>query len=1037
MSTPVGAVRADNPQRGVKRATPGNPTHVPGQLPGFRGRSVDPGAAVKAPKLRNGNLNNETSNIRIPYSRIVPLEFLSSYQGRLGPGDVIFTHKYPPGFLSARADFNNATLGVNTLSRVIGLDGLNRLLMQSGPNGWRLGENVLEARDPMEIFRSDHSFGLSVLREYHLDGVVISNDEPGAFTSSGSRDNAIFNVAIQGPVEVNNGFLKYEHENDSGKPLNPSDRTYSQYNPLSGVINSRSVEAHARGSVESGMHVENQPLPGRVGNQFAANQGKVDFVANYCGTYTQFPSQMFDRRVEILNTLYLGLRAYELSTIAKLNVTDKAGNRVIDDRLSKDARKALAVTRKMFFFQFMPFSSRAASVIQAVTDKHKEVATEAYMMSNQGTLGPLPDDARKRAQAVQNFLRNNEALIQTFMQSEECPSRAFAAKLVPSVKQQTETSLPSAQFDTATYDPIRSEDLWAMVGAYTLGRVLDTKAAVHDRYAGGPRDTAFSCIVDVGVSWRNVYQTQLADYPRSQPTGFLLPPSQGGYVQTYEKDADGKDDRTKPIPNHRQAQKSGQQGPTCLANNLAPPLSSVIGSDFGRNVPLREDLRLDAAKKAADKTQAQLEAQLEEMKEKDRQRQVSNEYEQRALSATLKQQKKNAKPVTEAQAAAARKTVADIAGKNMVHDQFLLAGTKDEVDPMQFVALFMLGASKLPDADGVTLATSVREDYGGKATSDAWTLFKNKRSELQYTTPSNAEQSYLKTLFATWQRLANTEMQQIVEANKDGLLLKVTLKKAIVDNVQGAVNEIERVLKAVTKRIDSLPDGDPQKTALILERANFLMRVTHLVTLFQTLLGVINAKTDVSPQYMADLRTNSESMTQAAFVESLRIQIGHLAIVCDLHEKHFPPHDPLFVMKEPVSAPAPVAATPAAGKAPVKRGKSPSRPRPTPTSTAPSSSSASRPAPPRASAPVPAGAAGMSSVPLIPTTAPVSSAAAASAAVPRRRAREQTESVTDSMFANMFTAASTESAVEAPASPTPSSGSEGPTSGPRTFRRQR
>ena len=63
MSTPVGAVQANNPQRGVKRATPGNPTHVPGQAPGFRGRSVDAGAAVKAPKLRNGNLNNETSNV--------------------------------------------------------------------------------------------------------------------------------------------------------------------------------------------------------------------------------------------------------------------------------------------------------------------------------------------------------------------------------------------------------------------------------------------------------------------------------------------------------------------------------------------------------------------------------------------------------------------------------------------------------------------------------------------------------------------------------------------------------------------------------------------------------------------------------------------------------------------------------------------------------------------------------------------------------------------------------------------------------------
>ena len=493
MSTPVGAVQADNPQRGVKRSTPGNPTHVPGQLPGFRGRSVDAGAPIKAPKLRNGNLNNETSNIRIPYSRVVPLEFLSSFQGRLGPGDVVFTYKYPPGFVTARADFNNATLGVNTLSRVIGLDGLNRLLMQSGPNGWRLDENVLLAgagASPMDVFNSDGTFKLSVLRDYHLDGVVISNDEPGAFTSNGSRDNAIFNIAIQGPVETNNGFLKYEDDQkNGGKPLNPIDRSYSQYNPLTGVINSRSVEAHARGSAESGMHIENTPMPGRVGNQFAINQGKTDFVANYCGTYTAFPSQMFDRRVEILNTLYLGLRAYELSYEAKLQVTNDLGQKVFPpgtpEETVRDAR--------MYFFQYMPFSSRAATVIQAVSDKHKELAALAYMRT-QDPDRVLPDEPRARDAAVRAFLRANEEAVQTFMDTtgSGAPTRAEAAKLVPSVKQQSETQLPSAHFDTATFDPIRSEDLWMMCGAWRVGRVMDTKAAVHDRYAGGPRDTAFS-----------------------------------------------------------------------------------------------------------------------------------------------------------------------------------------------------------------------------------------------------------------------------------------------------------------------------------------------------------------------------------------------------------------------------------------------------------------------------------------------------------------------------------------------------------------
>ena len=69
MSTPVGAVEGQNAHKGVKRSVQGTPVGGPMQLPGFRGRAVDAGGPVKAPKLRNGNLNNETSNVRFCPSR--------------------------------------------------------------------------------------------------------------------------------------------------------------------------------------------------------------------------------------------------------------------------------------------------------------------------------------------------------------------------------------------------------------------------------------------------------------------------------------------------------------------------------------------------------------------------------------------------------------------------------------------------------------------------------------------------------------------------------------------------------------------------------------------------------------------------------------------------------------------------------------------------------------------------------------------------------------------------------------------------------
>ncbi len=302
--TPVGAVTADNPQKGVKRSNLGNPVGVPQQLPGFRGRVVDAGAAIKAPKLRNGNLNNTTSNIRVPYNRVAPLEFLSSYTGRLSPGDVAFVYKYAPGFVQSRPQAVNATLGVNTMTRVVGLDGLNRLLMGSNPDGWRVGMNVMWLNDPREKKDQDGNplppvnlaptavssgsntaeFKLSVLNEYRLDGIIISNDEPGTFTSSGARDNVLFNVAIQGPTECNNGFLAYQSVD---KPEAPD-----TYNPLTGVTNERTVEAYARGSAESGAHLTASHVPGRVGSPWLST-GKTDFVANFCGTYSMYPSQVF------------------------------------------------------------------------------------------------------------------------------------------------------------------------------------------------------------------------------------------------------------------------------------------------------------------------------------------------------------------------------------------------------------------------------------------------------------------------------------------------------------------------------------------------------------------------------------------------------------------------------------------------------------------------------------------------------------------------------------------------------------------------
>ena len=833
------------------------------------------------------------------------------------------------------------------------------------------------------------------------------------------------------PVETNNGFLKYEDETTTNQPLNPSSRSYSQYNPLTGVINSRSVEAHARGSAESGMHIENTPMPGRVGNQFAINQGKVDFVANYCGTYSAFPSQMFDRRVEIMNTLYLGLRAYELSTDAKLKVTNDRGELIFP--LSASNRRTEAEQRTMYFFQYLPFSSRCATVIQAVTDKHEAMVKAA--LEAEGNANPTQDAVRAR------------------MQSGQRPTRAEAAKLVPAVKQQSETGLPSAHFDTATFDPIRSDDLFNMCGAWRLGRVLDTKAAVHDRYAGGPRDTAFSCIVDVGVAWRSVFQVRFADGPLSQPTGFLLPGSQGGYVQRYQLDDDGKEDRTRPISNAPQAEKSGQQTPTCLANNLAPPLTSTIGPDFGRN--MQAPRGPDEAAAAAERLErmAQERAELE-----------AREQERAAVANTLIEQKAVAVVVKESAADKARADVEAILVKEEMADLFV-TDQQFGVDPMQYVQAIVSNTTDVPAEPPGEQLLAFRTKYGGEKTTALWEEFKAYKQFLMNTSRNtNAKPETLAKARKdvedgrlAWQEAATAEIKASVKylntLGEDGKYalatdvpsgFKETKERAVaaIKKFQGAVVNAQADIEAL---ISEKP-GDGTRTAYISERSKFLNRVNHFVNLFgvlTTALGV-NQSSASAQGFAAE---NDPMAIDRAFSDAaLFNQLMHLSALCDLHEQHFPLHDPLFVPPAPppapAPAPAPVAATPAAavakppGKVVGKRGKSPVRPgRATATGAAASSSAAApRPAAP-APSPVPAAAAGMSTTPLVPTAAPISTAADAA---PRRRARDTGESVTNSLFANMFTAAApTEATAEEPASPTPSSGSEGPTSGPRTFRRQR
>eukprot|EP00964_Phaeocystis_antarctica_P143037 scaffold108495_cov105-Phaeocystis_antarctica.AAC.5 len=126
-----------------------------------------------------------------------------------------------------------------------------------------------------------------------------------------------------------------------------------------------------------------------------------------------------------------------------------------------------------YYFQYMPFSSRAAWLIQEVQNKF-----DASVQKDGVDPDTIADDAKAR-----------------YMTS--------AKKEVTRTLISNATGTTRHKFDENPFDAIRTKDLENMVGAWRVGRVLDCKAMRYDSYAGGPMDTAFALMVDVGVSWRD------------------------------------------------------------------------------------------------------------------------------------------------------------------------------------------------------------------------------------------------------------------------------------------------------------------------------------------------------------------------------------------------------------------------------------------------------------------------------------------------------------------------------------------------------
>ena len=372
-ATVVAPLPAD-PLAGVKRKSP-----IAGPNPSTRAKSArfaatDP-VSVPTPSLApTGRRPGRASNEVVVYSRVVPMSDITAEAGRLSPGDVVFVDRQPIGALTERPRLTNAVLGLTsggaTMARLVGLDRLNELLHGDAPAsiGWMVGVNVLvggsgglrpedvvfarKPSDPAATATSapDPVFRLEVLDRYRLDGVVMSNDDTLSTSSMGTRDAALFNIAIAGCCRaVNNGFLKY----------------------TTGLAAETALHEHqyARGSSAGGQLLGS--TVGRPGQAGAAWLGghQRDLVAQMTGTFHNHPAQMFGRDVAVSDRLYLGLRTFELNRVqlAALQRPDGslyyAGGNVPSDAVA-------------YFYQVMPFAASKVHALEAV-DGAVEAATKA------------------------------------------------------------------------------------------------------------------------------------------------------------------------------------------------------------------------------------------------------------------------------------------------------------------------------------------------------------------------------------------------------------------------------------------------------------------------------------------------------------------------------------------------------------------------------------------------------------------------------------------------------------------------------------
>jgi hypothetical protein len=418
--------------------------------------------------------------------------------GRVAPGDVLFVHRNAISVTSAvRMNHRqqeqisiSASMPHARVQRVAGLDYVNRSL---GASNYQANHTILvNSLNPCDEWRS-----LGFLNDWTLDGIVMSDDSPGYMLSSGTgaRNDRLFNVAIQGPAQVNNGF-----EDEAGRGI--ASRHDRAIRLSGGRMPTAGIER------QIGMDSQNRPFMARDGaamqqimNNAQAGNDIKELVAG--PFYDQYPLQMFDRKIRPMSELFLGLVCKEISR-TNPNGTRNERNAAFLDSLSDDVfdgyvnpdggergkTKADGVTPnvdRIHVFQFIPFSSRQAW--QYATDRG---APDRDIVDN-SSLGRQPGDGVGGTYESEPASRRRGPLNESRKRGRD------NVEFIPRKQRAAD------YWKEDNFIGLKQVELSNMVGAWRLGKVLDVASSRKEGYAGGPIDTAFRVTLNVDLSfldWR-------------------------------------------------------------------------------------------------------------------------------------------------------------------------------------------------------------------------------------------------------------------------------------------------------------------------------------------------------------------------------------------------------------------------------------------------------------------------------------------------------------------------------------------------------